>query len=172
MLWTNAQREVFELLDVQPGHHVLEVGYGPGGLIELLATRSPATKICGVDPSAVMQRSASRRNRRAIASGRVELRLGSASDTGLPDAAFDRVVSVHTVALWPDLDAGLRELRRVTRPDGILVLAWHGGHGRSPIARSLRLPKDKLERIRAALDSLFAKVERIELDRSVVFRAR
>jgi ubiquinone/menaquinone biosynthesis C-methylase UbiE len=171
MFHTNDQREVLELLDVKRGDRVLEVGYGPGRLIRLLADRSEAAAICGVDPSLDMQRDAARRSRRAIAAGRVELRLGTAAATGLADASFDRIVSVHNVALWPDLERGVRELHRVARPGGVVVLAWHGGEARSRIARSLRLPEDKLERIRASFAGWFAQVERIERTYAVVFRA-
>jgi ubiquinone/menaquinone biosynthesis C-methylase UbiE len=171
MLWTNDQREVLDLLDVKRGDRVLEVGYGPGGLIRLLADRTEAAAICGVDPSLDMQRDAARRNRRAIAAGRVELRLGTAAATGLPDASFDRLVSVHNVALWPDLEGGVRELHRVARPGGVVVLAWHGGEARSRIARSLRLPEEKLERIRATLAACFAHLEQFERTYTVVFRA-
>lgn len=171
MLWTNDQREIFDLLAVQPGDRVLEVGYGPGGLIRQLAERSRAAFICGVDPSHTMQRDAARLNRHAIAARRVELHLGSAEATGLPDESFDRIVSVNNVALWPDLEAGLCELRRVSRQNGVLVLAWHGGEARSRIARSLRLAEDKLERIRAGLQAGFMRVERLERTNAVVFRA-
>jgi SAM-dependent methyltransferase len=78
---------------------------------------------------------------------------------------------VHNVALWPDLEAGVRELGRVVRSGGVLVVAWHGGEGRSRIARSLRLPEDKLQRIRDALANVFRRVERHERSRATVFRA-
>jgi hypothetical protein len=64
---------------------VLEVGYGPCALIQLLLNHSPASQICGVDPSPDMLRFASRRNHKAIAAGRLDLRLGTAEQTGFSD---------------------------------------------------------------------------------------
>jgi SAM-dependent methyltransferase len=165
MLYTNRQEEVVSLLDVRPGEHVLEVGYGPGALIRLLA-RTGAGRVCGVDPSPEMREQAARR------AGGADLRLGTASDTGFPDESFDRVVTVNTVALWPDLMDGLRELRRVTRPGGRVVVAWHGGRDPSRIARSLRLPEDKLARIQEGLSELFDEVKRHELKSLTAFAAR
>ncbi|MGH3328554.1 MAG: class I SAM-dependent methyltransferase [Streptomycetales bacterium] len=116
MLHTNRQGELLDVLDVPPGARVLEVGYGPGALIRLLRERSTAAEICGVDPSPEMQALASRGNRDPA--GRVDLRLGTADRTGFADESFDRVVSANNVAIWPDLQAGLRELHRVVRPGG------------------------------------------------------
>jgi ubiquinone/menaquinone biosynthesis C-methylase UbiE len=115
MLLLNRQRDVLDLLDVRPGASVLEVGYGPGGLIRLLR-KTPGVRISGVDPSPQMRDLARRRNPGA------DLRLGTAERTGFADAEFDRVVSVNTVALWPDLGVGLHELDGLTaftatRPD-------------------------------------------------------
>jgi SAM-dependent methyltransferase len=109
MLWTNKQDEVVDVLAVQPGHDVLEIGYGPGGLIRLLAERTDAASIRGVDPSPEMRDQASRHNRKAVRTGRVALDLGTADRTGLPDASLDRVVSVNNVAIWPDVEAAVDE---------------------------------------------------------------
>lgn len=162
MLLLNRQRDVLDLLDVQPGSDVLEVGYGPGGLIRLLR-QTPARRIRGVDPAPEMRDLARRRNPGA------DLRLGTAEQTGFPDAEFDRVVSVNTVAIWPDLEAGLRELHRVTRQGGRVLIAWHGGRRPSRIARSLALPADKLGRIEQELSGLFAGTARHELDQLTAF---
>ncbi|TNY38297.1 class I SAM-dependent methyltransferase [Thermomonospora catenispora] len=160
MRWTNRrdQREVLALLDIEPGQRVLEVGYGPGALIRLLSERTPADHILGVDPSAEMRAAASRSNRAAVAAGRVDLRIGTAADTGLAERSVDVVVSVNSVAVWPDLDAGLRELHRVLKPGGTLLVAWHGGKGASRLARSLRLPEDRLARLNDALADVFTQV--------------
>jgi SAM-dependent methyltransferase len=171
MLLTNKQREVADLVGVRSGERVLEVGYGGGGLVRLLADRIGDGVVCGVDPSPDMRDLAARRLRRAVRAGRVELRVGSAAETGYPDASFDHVVTVNTVALWPDLDAGLRELRRVTRPGGDVVLAWHGGTAPTRIGRRLVLPDDILTRIQDALAAHFTEVERHELTTQVAFKA-
>src|SRR5919198_8937 len=83
MVWTNKQREVADLLGVAAGDRVLEVGYGGGALIRLLADRVGGDgMVCGVDPSPDMRALALRRNRRTAArDARLDLRVGSAAAT-------------------------------------------------------------------------------------------
>jgi SAM-dependent methyltransferase len=168
MLWTNRQSGLRELLDVRTGERVLEVGYGPGGLIRLL-TRTGAAQICGVDPSPQMRDLAVRRHRKDAAAGRVDLRVGTAEHTGFAPASFDCVVSVNSVALWPDLGAGLRELRRVTRPGGRVVIAWHGGTRSWGVGRRLALPERQLAVLASRLAQEFTEVARHELRTLTVF---
>lgn len=159
MLWLNDPREIVALIGKQDS--VLEVGCGPGSLLRGIEAR----RVCGIDPSPDMLRQAARHNR-----GRdVELRLGTAADTGLPDGGFDVVVSVNNVAMWPDLEAGVRELRRVARPGGRLLIAWHSAGGRSPIARRNALPEEKLARIAHALGR---PTQRHELENLTVLEKR
>ena len=171
MLWTNKQDDVVGVLGVQPGDEVLEVGYGPGGLIRLLAERTDAVSIRGVDPSPEMRDQAGRHNRKAVRTSRVRLDLGTADRTGLPDASVDRVVSVRNVAIWPDLEAAVGELHRVLRAGGTVVIAWHGGTKPSRVVKSLSLPEDELGRIEQALRNQFSEVGRHQLTSLDVFTA-
>ena len=171
MLWTNKQDDVVGVLGVQPGDDVLEIGYGPGGLIRLLAERTDAVSIRGVDPSPEMRDQAGRHNRKAVHAGRVRLDLGTADRTGLPDASVDRVVSVRNVAMWPDLEAAVGELHRVVRPGGTVLIAWHGGAKPSRVVKSLSLPEDELGRIEQALRNQFSEVGRHQLTSLDVFKA-
>jgi SAM-dependent methyltransferase len=168
MLWTNRQSGLRELLDVHAGERVLEVGYGPGGLIRLL-TRTGAAQICGVDPSPQMRDLAVHRLRKHANGGRVDLRVGTAEQTGFPAASFDWVVSVNSVALWPDLRAGLRELHRVTRGGGRVVIAWHGGTRSRGLGRRLALPQRQLTILEARLAQVFTDVARHDLATLTVF---
>src|SRR5687768_17859149 len=79
---SNRERNVWavQLLDVQPEDRVLELGFGPGVAIRELAKRADRGLVCGLDHSEVMVSQAIRRNRAAVRAGRVELRLGSATD--------------------------------------------------------------------------------------------
>jgi ubiquinone/menaquinone biosynthesis C-methylase UbiE len=114
---------VVELLDAAADDRVVEVGFGTGLAIEANAARATRGHVAGVDRSDVMLRQASRRNRRALREGRVDLRLGEA--TGLPfaDASFTRALAVNSLQFWKPAEGGLRELHRVLRPSGRLVLA-------------------------------------------------
>jgi ubiquinone/menaquinone biosynthesis C-methylase UbiE len=116
-------RWVVEQLDVQPDDRVLEVGFGPGLAIALIAERATAGFVAGVEPSEVMIRQAAERNRAAVQAGRVELRPGTVSALPYPDRHFTKACSVHTLYFWPSLEEGLRELHRVLDPGGLLVLA-------------------------------------------------
>ncbi|MER5391344.1 methyltransferase domain-containing protein [Saccharopolyspora sp. NPDC002686] len=166
MLWLNEQQDVVDLLDVRPGEVVLEVGYGPGGLIRRLR-RTSAKRICGVDPSQQMCDLVRRR-----ADERIEVRTGTAERTGFRDAEFDCAVSVNNVAIWPNLERGLDELRRVTRPGGRLLIAWHGGTHPNRIARSQALREDQLTRIEQELGKRFTTTARHELTSLTAWLAR
>lgn len=113
-----------ERLGVEPGHRVLEVGFGPGVAVQELARRVGEGHVCGIDPSEVMLRQATRRNAAAIGAGRVELRLGSVGDLPHPDDAqpFDRVLAVNSLGFWADPDADLARLREVLQPGGVIAV--------------------------------------------------
>ncbi|KWX02123.1 hypothetical protein TH66_10355 [Carbonactinospora thermoautotrophica] len=168
---TANQEETAGPLGVLPGDRVLEIGYGPGRLVRLLAERTEAALIAGVDPSPVMLAQASRANRDAVRAERVDLRTGTAERLPFPDATFDRVVSVNNVQLWPDLAAGLKEVHRVLRPGGRLVISVHSGDSPKRYERTLGLPEAELDRVRDELQALFREVTRHERIHSVVFAA-
>jgi SAM-dependent methyltransferase len=139
--------------------------------VRLLADRTGASLIQGVDPSPTMREAATRTNRAAVRVGRVVLALGTAEHTGLADQSIDHVVSVNNVAIWPDLDAAVRELHRVVRSGGTVVLAWHGGTAPSRIAQRLCLPEDKLNHIEDCLSERFRDVTQHRLESLDVFKA-
>ena len=113
---------VVDLLDVRQPDQVLEIGFGPGVAIQMLAAR--AAHVAGVDPSVEMLRQATRRNAAAISDGRVELRRCSADDMPFVDGNFDKALAINSMQLWPDKLAGLREVSRVLRHDGQIAMAF------------------------------------------------
>lgn len=115
------------LLRPSPSDHVLEIGFGHGRTIERLAHVVRAGRVCGVDVSESMLKMAVRRNRRAIAEGRVELLQRDCASIPFGDASFDGALAVHTLYFWSDPAACLKEIRRVLRPSGRLVLGFLRG---------------------------------------------
>lgn len=115
---------IIDLLGAKPGDRVLEIGFGPGVAVELLARAVPDVTIAGVDPSREMIDQASARNAAMIRAGRVELRQATAERLPFADATFDRAFAINSMQLWSDVREGLRETRRVLKPGGALVLGF------------------------------------------------
>jgi ubiquinone/menaquinone biosynthesis C-methylase UbiE len=124
MAFENRERNAWavRLLDVGPADRALEIGFGPGLAIAHLTRLAADGLVAGVDSSGVMVRQARARNAAAIRAGRADLRLGSADALPFPDADFDKVLAVNSLHHWPDPAAGLREVRRVLRPGGLVAI--------------------------------------------------
>jgi ubiquinone/menaquinone biosynthesis C-methylase UbiE len=112
------------LLDVQPHDRVLEVGFGPGVGIELLAGVVSSGRVAGVDVSEEMVEQARVRNVEAIQRGKVELRRGSVEALPFAPEMFDKAMAINAMQVWPDAVAGLREIWRVLKPGGRVALAF------------------------------------------------
>ena len=113
---------VIELLEILPADSVLEVGFGPGIVIQRLSNL--AGHVTGIDPSREMVRQARARNVGAIAGGRVDLRYGSVESLPFDSDAFDKAIAINSMQLWPDAVAGLGEIRRVMKPGGRIGLGF------------------------------------------------
>lgn len=153
----NMNRLAVEMLNAQPDDRVLEIGCGPGTAVQLLATRVTTGLIAGVDLSEVMIKQATRRNRPLIRQGVVELRQGTVSQLPYEDDRFTKVYAVNSFHHWPTPEADLREIQRVLKEDGVLLLCLR-----------MRLPSS---RAFAAPGFSESEVERVlELVRRVGFR--
>jgi ubiquinone/menaquinone biosynthesis C-methylase UbiE len=107
---------------INSGDAILDVGCGGGRTIQKLAARAPAGRVTGLDYSAASVKASSATNADAVADGRVSVHLGSVAAMPFPDRRFDLVTAVETHYYWPDLPANMREVLRVLKPGGRLVV--------------------------------------------------
>ena len=119
------------LLDIKPDDNVLEVGFGPGVGIQLLASQAFAGYVAGVDSSREMVAQATARNKKAIEGGWVDLQHGSATSLPFADNTFDKALAINSMHVWPDAIAGLQEMWRVIRPGGKVALGFTPNSGQS-----------------------------------------
>lgn len=104
----------------EAGGDVLEVGVGTGRNLSLYP---PHCRVTAIDFS---PRMIERARRRAAELGlNVDLRLMDVQDLSFPDATYDTVISTCVFCSVPDPVLGLRELRRVIRPHGRLLMLEH-----------------------------------------------
>jgi len=67
---------------------------------------------------------AARRNRAHVKADRVAVVLASAESLPFPDDSFDKVLCVHVLYFWRDLERCLSETARVLKPGGRLGLLF------------------------------------------------
>jgi arsenite methyltransferase len=116
----NAQ--VIGMLDPRPGERILEIGFGGGVGLAQLHARCPDARLAGAEISTTMLAGARRRFRAALAAQTLELREASVMSLPWPDDSFDAVYGINAIYFWPDAMGGLREILRVLRPSGRLIL--------------------------------------------------
>ncbi|GAC1350950.1 MAG: hypothetical protein NVSMB27_38380 [Ktedonobacteraceae bacterium] len=116
-----------EIADVQPEDSVLEIGFGAGKAIALLAEKTSCGSVEGLDRSATMVKRARARNRRAVKAGRVTLQQGDAAHLPFEEQQFDKVISIHTFYFWSEHAAILAEILRVLKPGGMCIITFTTG---------------------------------------------
>jgi ubiquinone/menaquinone biosynthesis C-methylase UbiE len=109
-------------ISIKPHDTVLDVGCGGGRTVGKLAALASEGKVCGIDHSKASVAAARKTNHEAIASGRVDIREASVTELPFSEGTFDVVTAVETHFWWPDLPGGMREILRVLKPGGALVI--------------------------------------------------
>ena len=108
-------------LGVKPNEMVLEVGIGTGLNLPLY----PAScRLTGIDLSADMLDKAVERAQK-LAMPNAALKVMDATSMDFAENEFDKAVATYTISAVPDPVAVLREMRRVVKPGGTLVILNH-----------------------------------------------
>lgn len=109
-----------KLWSLVKGPRILEVGMGTG---KNMPFYPPGMQITGIDLTPGMLANA--RKKAANLNLDLDLRLGDAQSMEFEDDTFDSVVATFVFCSVPDPILGLKELARVTKPDGQIILMDH-----------------------------------------------
>jgi SAM-dependent methyltransferase len=121
-------KQFADLAQVRAGQRALDVGCGPGALTARLVERLGAEAVSAVDPSAPFV--AAIRSRFP----EVDIHSGAAEELPFPDDTFDVTLAQLVVHFMSDPVAGLTEMARVTRPDGVVAACvWDHAGGGGPL---------------------------------------
>jgi demethylmenaquinone methyltransferase/2-methoxy-6-polyprenyl-1,4-benzoquinol methylase len=128
-----------DMAEVGPGNRALDVATGTGDLAIALARRvGPQGHVTGSDFSEQMLELARRK------SDAVEFEWGNALELRYADDSFDAVTVGFGARNFSDLQAGLAEMARVTRPGGRVVVLEITTPRRPPLSWFFRIWFDRM----------------------------
>lgn len=129
--------QLADLAGVRRGQRVLDVGCGPGALTAELVTRVGPALVAAVDPSEPFVAAARTRN------PGVDVLQAHAERLPFPDGTFDAALAQLVVHFMSDPVAGLAEMGRVTRQDGVVAACvWDHGGGQGPLSLFWRAARE------------------------------
>ena len=122
-------KNVAAALNLQPEDDYLEIGCGSGIFMKSYA--SHVRSITGLDHSEDMVKLASHYNRKRVEESTAEFRHGDAVQLPWEDEKFSATAVIASFLFWPKPPESLKEIHRVLRPGGRLVisLGWNADDG-------------------------------------------
>ncbi|MDQ2673117.1 MAG: class I SAM-dependent methyltransferase [Chloroflexota bacterium] len=129
--------QMADLAGIAAGQRALDVGCGPGALTTVLVQRLGADAVAAVDPSEPFVAAARERH------PGVDVHQASAELLPFEDGTFDATLAQLVVHFMPDPVAGLSEMRRVTRPGGVVAACvWDHAGGKGPLGTFWQAARD------------------------------
>ena len=111
------KRAAIRHLQIRPGEKILDVCTGSGDTAIMMARAYPDAYVIGIDVSKEMLKIA---RERAIGINNLEFRSANAMSLPFENGSFDRVLISFGLRNLDDLRVGLSEMKRVTRPGGVV----------------------------------------------------
>ena len=118
---SSAYDKIIPALSIQKDDKVLEIGYGHGLGIKIIASGYDCL-VSGIDFSELMFRQASKRNKKFIADKKVVLEFGDllSSDIGLEK--FDKIFCVNVIYFWDDLSLVFEKIFKALTNGGVFCI--------------------------------------------------
>lgn len=140
MAATNRPRNkwLLDQIDIQSGQKGFEFGFGNGETLTRFLARSEGSSALGVDWSNSMIDAAARRNKAAIAQGRLSLQCGHMANPTLKiEGLFDRIWCSNVIQMIEDRPSLFVRLRANLAPLGLLALCFQPRGPSAPPPRIL-----------------------------------
>ena len=101
---------------------IMDIATGTGDLVIQMAQKTNASKLIGLDISSGMLEVGKIKVKKEDLDNRIEMVLGDSEELPFENDSIDAVTVSYGVRNFEDLEKGLSEIRRVLKPQGILVI--------------------------------------------------
>lgn len=120
MSLSNRKMHKAVMKELRSPEKLLEIGFGSGSQLEMIGRDHPKTALYGIDISGDMFQTAKEK-----LGTKAELSICSIEKTAFPDDYFDTVITTDTCYFWNDTTKALKEIKRITRSGGRLIIAYN-----------------------------------------------
>ena len=114
----------YKVLNPQKNSLVLEIGMGNGLFIKDLLNNANNIEYIGLDFSQTMIDEAIALNQNLIDEQKVSFINGSVDSLPFKDNSIDYITTTNTVYFWPDLTVNAKEIYRVLKPNGKILIGY------------------------------------------------
>ena len=111
-------------IDIKDKDQILEIGFGNGKLISKFFEINPTIQFSGIDFSEKMCEEALKSNKDFIVSKKIQISCQDSLNLSFNINSFDKVVTINTIYFWPQVEPQLKEINRVLKTGGQLVIGY------------------------------------------------
>jgi cyclopropane fatty-acyl-phospholipid synthase-like methyltransferase len=109
-------------MDIQSDNRLLEIGYGPGVGIHMIAQSCESCIVHGVDFSTLMYKKASKYNKAFIDDGKVKLQYGDFLDIPIAQYQYDKIFCLNVIYFWDELDKPFKKTCSLLNANGVFYI--------------------------------------------------
>jgi demethylmenaquinone methyltransferase/2-methoxy-6-polyprenyl-1,4-benzoquinol methylase len=115
------RKKVVEIVGKNKPKQILDIATGTGDLVLMMASLNP-DRIVGLDISSGMLEVGKRKIEKAKLSNKIEMIVGDSEEIPFNENSFDAITVSFGVRNFANLDKGIKEIARVLKPTGVLVI--------------------------------------------------
>lgn len=132
------RKKVVAIVGENNPKEILDIATGTGDLALMMATLQP-NKITGLDISAGMLEVGKQKINKANLSDKIEMIVGDSEEMPFEDTTFDAITVSFGVRNFANLDKGIKEIARVLKPTGVLVILETSNPTKFPFKQGYKL---------------------------------
>ena len=132
------RKKVVEIVGKNNPKQILDIATGTGDLALMMAALDPE-KIIGLDISKGMLAIGKQKIAKVNLSDKIEMVVGDSEEMPFDDNSFDAITVSFGVRNFANLDKGIKEIARVLKPTGVLVILETSNPTKFPFKQGYKL---------------------------------
>ena len=149
-------------LNFKPTDKILEIGYGPGITLKMIAEQLTTGSITGIDHSEVMCRQAIKRNEENIKNNKAEIMCGTVHEFNYPENHFDIIFGSNVHFFWKEPVKEFKILYKLLNDNGRLVFVFQPRYLKSNNDIALESGKTKSQFMEADFKNIEIEVKHMK----------